>query len=76
MVFGRGFADSWNRFFGNDQNVDGSLWLDVADGETEVVFVFEVGRDFAIGYFLEKRFFFVHELFNHRLHRERRLESG
>jgi hypothetical protein len=57
LVFGRGFTNSWYWFFGDDQYVDGSLWLDVADGEAEVIFVFEVGGDFAIGYFGEECFF-------------------
>ena len=61
MIFRQGFADAWDRFLGNDENVDGSLGLDVADGEAKVVFVFEVGWDLAVGDFLEKRFGFWHE---------------
>lgn len=36
------------RFFGNEQNVNGSLWIDVVEGEAEVIFVDDFGRNLAV----------------------------
>jgi len=60
LVFRGRFAYARNQFFGNDQNVDGRLRIDVADREAEFVLMFEVRGDFPLGDFLEKRFFGGH----------------
>lgn len=60
LVFRGRFAYARNQFFGNDQNVDGRLRIDVADCEAELVLMFEVRGDFPLGYFLEERFFGKH----------------
>lgn len=55
VVFTGGFGDARNGLFGNDQYVCGGLRLNVAKGEHEVVFVNNLGRDFARADFLKKR---------------------
>ena len=55
MVFGLGFGDSSDGFLGNHQHVRGRLRVDVVEGKDEVVFVDDVGRDFAGDDFLEER---------------------
>jgi hypothetical protein len=56
LVGGRGFADAGDEFFGDDQEVDGSLRLDVVDDDAAVVLVLDLGGDFAVDDFLEEGF--------------------
>ena len=48
LVFGGSFADSGDGLTGDDKNVSRGLWVDVVDGDAEIVFVFDVGRDFTV----------------------------
>ncbi len=47
-------GDTGQRFFRNDEDVDGGLWRDVAEGEAEFVLMHDVCGDFAGGDFFEK----------------------
>ncbi len=60
LIFRIGGADSLYWFSGYDEHVNRSLRFDVANGETLIVFVLEVGGDFAVRDLLEERFFFRH----------------
>jgi len=51
LVFGA--ADARDGFFWNDEDVDGSLWVDVVEGEGFVGFVDDGGGDFAGDDFLK-----------------------
>lgn len=53
LVFGGGFADAGDGLFGNDEDVSGGLRIDVFKGEAELVFVDDIGRDFAVDDLLE-----------------------
>lgn len=52
IVFGEGDAGNW--FFGDEEEVGGCLGADVAEAEAEVVFVDDVGGDFAGDDFFEE----------------------
>lgn len=56
FVGGRGFADARNHFFRNDQQVHGSLRLDVVDDDAAVVLVLNLRGDLAVDDFLEEGF--------------------
>ncbi len=56
-VFGSGFADAHNVFFGDEQEMGGGLGIDVLDDDAFVVFVLDGGRDLAVDDFLEDGFF-------------------
>jgi hypothetical protein len=53
LVIRRGFADARNGFLGDDENVDGGLRIDVFEGEAKLVFVDNIGGDFAVDDLLE-----------------------
>lgn len=55
LIFGCGFGDSWNRFFGNHQPMGGCLWGNVFEGEAKIIFVKDLGREFSVPDFLKKR---------------------
>ena len=48
-----GFAHAGNEFFWNDQQVDGSLRLDVVQDDAEVVLMLDLGGDFTVDDALE-----------------------
>lgn len=56
FVGGRGFADAGYQFFGDNEEVDGGLGLDVVDDDAAVVLVFDLRGDFAVDDFLEEGF--------------------
>ena len=56
FVVGGGFTDAWNKFFRDDQQMNGRLRLDVVDDDAAVVLVLDLGGDFAVDDFLEERF--------------------
>jgi hypothetical protein len=45
FIVSGGFGDTRNGFFGNDQNVDGCLWIDVLEGGAEIILEYDVGRN-------------------------------
>jgi hypothetical protein len=47
-VLRSGFADSRDGLFWNDEDVAGRLWTDILEGETKLVLVNDIGRDFAV----------------------------
>jgi len=53
LILAGGFRDARQRLAGDDEDVDGGLWLDVAEGHHEIVFVDDAGRDFAVTDLLE-----------------------
>jgi hypothetical protein len=53
LVIRRGFADARDGFLGDDENVDGGLRIDVFEGEAKLVFVDNIGGDFAVDDLLE-----------------------
>ena len=55
-----GIGDAGDRFPGNDENVAGRAGIDIAKGKDDVVFIDDLGRDFASGNFFEKGF--AHDL--------------
>jgi hypothetical protein len=56
LVGGGGFTHAGNEFFWNDQQVDGSLGLDVVKDDAELVLVLDLGGDFAVDDALEEGF--------------------
>ena len=56
FVGGRGCGETLNQLFGDDQQVHGGLRLDVVEDDAEVVFVFDLGGDFAVDDALEDGF--------------------
>lgn len=54
LVVGHGFAHAGYRFFRYDQQVNGGLRLNIVEGDANLIFVFDTGRDLAIDDFLEK----------------------
>lgn len=56
-VFGRCFADARDWFSGYDQQMDGSLRVNVTQYDAMIVLVNEISRNFPIDYFTEKSFF-------------------
>ena len=55
VIVGRSFGDSRDVFLRNNQDMDGRFGVDVAEGEHKVVFVNDVGGDFAVDDLLEDR---------------------
>ena len=51
------FRQRNQRLLGDDEHVNGCLWVDVFEGEREVIFVENFRRDFPIDDFGENRFF-------------------
>ena len=47
LVLGFGLTDPGYHFFGDNQEVDGRLRLDVVEHDTEFILVFDAGRDLA-----------------------------
>ena len=56
FVGGRGFTDARDKFFGDDQQVNRGLWLDVVNDDATVVLMLDFGGDFAVDDFLEEGF--------------------
>ena len=56
-VFGGCFADTRDWLFGYDQQVDGSLRINVTQYDAMIILVNEIPGDFSIYYFTEKSFF-------------------
>lgn len=54
LIGGRRGANARNGLFWNDEHVHGSLWLDIVDGDAELVFVDDLSRDFASDDFFEE----------------------
>ena len=54
LVGGDGFANARNGLLRDDQQVNGSLGLDVVQDEAEVVLVFDLGGNFAVDDALEE----------------------
>ncbi len=48
LVAGVGLTDSRDYFFRNHEDVDWRLWIEVVNGDTEVVFMFNLRRNFPI----------------------------
>jgi hypothetical protein len=47
MIFRLGLGNAWDGFLGNEQHMRWGLWLDIAKGNHEVIFVNYCSRDFA-----------------------------
>ncbi len=58
-VFRGSFADPGDEFLGDDEDVDGRLGRDIAEGEAEVVFEDDVGGDLAGDDFFEQGHFWL-----------------
>ena len=56
MIGGLRLGDARHGFLGHDQNMGGRLRGDVAEGEDQIIFLNDRGRDFAGGDFLKQRF--------------------
>lgn len=56
LIVGRGFADARYHLFGDDQEMDGRLWLDVVEDDAVFILVLELGGDFARDDFFEEGF--------------------
>ena len=54
LVFGVGFTNAWDWLAGDDEEVGGRLRVDVAEGDAEVVLVFELTRYFTVHDFFEE----------------------
>ena len=52
-VFGGEIIEGDEWFFGYEEDVDGGLGIDIMEGEAELVFVDDIGGDFAVDDFLE-----------------------
>lgn len=59
-----GFRNARDGLLGNDQGVGWSLRGDVFEGDDQVVFINDLGRDFARDDFFKKRFAHNRQLFN------------
>ena len=46
LIIGSRFCEARDRFFGNNEDVRGRLWFDVAKGQHEFVFVYDRCRNF------------------------------
>ncbi len=55
FVMGESFAEAWDGFAGDYEDVNGGLRINVADGDAFVVLVFEGGGDLAGDDFFEER---------------------
>ena len=55
-VFIVGFADAGDRLFGDDQNVDRSLRLNIVNHNALVILVLDIGGNLPINYFLKQGF--------------------
>ena len=55
LVGGGGFADAWYQLFGDDEQVDGGLRLDVVEDDAVFVLVLEARGDLAGDDFFEDR---------------------
>jgi hypothetical protein len=53
VVLGFGIGEFGDRLLGDDEDVDGGLGVEVAEGEGEVVFVDDIGGDFFANDFAE-----------------------
>lgn len=53
LVVGPGLTHAWYRFLRYDQQVNRGLGLNVVEGNADLVFMLNLGRDFAIDDFLE-----------------------
>ena len=56
FVGGRRLGETWYQLLGYNEEMHGSLRLDIVDHEALVVFVLDLRRDFAIGDALENGF--------------------
>ena len=54
LIFRSRLSDAWDGLLGNQQQVSGSLRIDVTEAEAEIVFVDDVRRDFPGNDFLEE----------------------
>jgi hypothetical protein len=54
VVIGTGFGNAWDRFLGDNQHVGGCFGVNVPKGKHEVVFVNNLGGDFAGGNLLKE----------------------
>jgi hypothetical protein len=69
LVVWRGGSDPWYGLAGDDEEVNGGLWADVAEGKAVLVFIDDVGWDFAVGDLLKEGLWGAHD----RLSKEGRL---
>src|ERR1700722_17981027 len=51
-----GFPNAGNQLSGEDQNVSGSLGMDIANSDDQIIFIDDCCRDFASGDFFKKCF--------------------
>ena len=54
MICGGGIGKLWDVLFGDDEDVGGGLGRNVAEGETEIIFVDDVRGDFFAEDFAEE----------------------
>ncbi len=54
LIIGLCASDARDEFFGNEENVDGRLRRDVAEGQAQVVLKNDIGGDFASDDFFEE----------------------
>jgi hypothetical protein len=55
VICGFGISKFGDRLFGDDQDMNGGLWVYVVKGKTEIVFVDDIGRNFFANDFAENR---------------------
>jgi len=58
VIIGMRLGDTRDRFLGNDQDVNRRLWFHIFEGDDLVVFVNDLGGNFARNDFLKKRLHF------------------
>ena len=58
LVGGAGFADAGDKFLRDDEHMHRRLWVDIVDGDAEVVLVRELGRNLAVDDLLKESFHF------------------
>lgn len=61
LITGFGKRDPGDGFLGNEKEVDRSLRCNVAEAETEIIFVNDIGRNFPGDDFLEESGFVAHD---------------
>ena len=56
LIFSGGFPNAWNGFAWNDEQVRWCLWVDVPEGDAEVVLVLDLAGNLAGHDFLKESF--------------------
>jgi hypothetical protein len=56
LIFSAGFPNTWNGLAWNNEQVGGCLWIDVTEGDTEVVLILDLAGNLAGHDFLKESF--------------------